>query len=57
MQICFNLLNKFLKVLFGSGGRVKDRINGRVIEVQGDHCERIAAMLVAQGYKAKRAGG
>jgi translation initiation factor 1 len=45
-------LGKQLKTACGSGGAVKDG----VIEVQGDHIDRIVAMLVAQGYKAKRAG-
>lgn len=46
-------LGKQLKASCGSGGTVKDGI----IEVQGDHIDRIVALLVAQGYKAKRAGG
>ncbi len=46
-------LGKQLKTACGSGGTVKDG----VIEVQGDHIDRIVALLVAQGYKAKRAGG
>jgi translation initiation factor 1 len=46
-------LGKQLKAACGSGGTVKDGI----IEVQGDHVDRIVALLVAQGYKAKRAGG
>jgi translation initiation factor 1 len=46
-------LGKQLKAACGSGGTVKDA----VIEVQGDHVDRIVALLVAQGYKAKRAGG
>ena len=50
-------LGKQLKASCGSGGTVKDGVNGRVIEVQGDHIDRIVALLVAQGYKAKRAGG
>jgi translation initiation factor 1 len=45
-------LGKELKTACGSGGTVKDG----VIEVQGDHCDRLVAMLCAQGYKAKRAG-
>lgn len=46
-------LGKQLKASCGSGGTVKDG----VIEVQGDHIDRIVVLLVAQGYKAKRAGG
>jgi translation initiation factor 1 len=46
-------LGKQLKASCGSGGTVKDGI----IEVQGDHVDRVVALLVAQGYKAKRAGG
>lgn len=46
-------LGKQLKAACGSGGTVKDG----VVEVQGDHVDRIVALLVAQGYKAKRAGG
>jgi translation initiation factor 1 len=46
-------LGKQLKAACGSGGTVKDG----VIEVQGDHVDRILALLVAQGYKGKRAGG
>lgn len=46
------VLGKQLKASCGSGGTVKDGI----IEVQGDHIDRIVALLNAQGYKAKRAG-
>ena len=46
-------LGKQLKASCGSGGTVKDGL----IEVQGDHNDRIVALLCAQGYKAKRAGG
>ena len=45
-------LGKQLKAACGSGGTVKDNI----IEVQGDHVDRLVALLVARGYKAKRAG-
>ena len=46
-------LGKQLKTACGSGGTVKDG----VIEVQGDHCERVVEMLKNQGFVVKRAGG
>jgi translation initiation factor 1 len=46
-------LGKQLKAACGSGGTVKDG----VIEVQGDHCDRVMATLRAQGFTVKRAGG
>lgn len=46
-------LGKQLRSHCGSGGTVKDG----VVEVQGDHVERVLAWLLAQGYAAKRSGG
>ena len=46
-------LGKQLKTMCGSGGTVKDG----VIEVQGDHAERVMQALQAQGFAVKRAGG
>jgi translation initiation factor 1 len=47
------LLGKQLRTACGSGGTVKDG----VIEVQGDHCERIIEALKKCGHQAKRSGG
>lgn len=42
-----------LKKLCGSGGAVKDG----VVEIQGDHREKVAARLQTQGHRVKLAGG
>ena len=44
---------KDLRKHCGSGGTVKDG----AVEIQGDHREKIAARLTAQGYVVKLAGG
>ena len=46
-------LAKKLKQFCGSGGTVKDG----VIEIQGEHREKIAEALRKMGYKVKIAGG
>jgi translation initiation factor 1 len=46
-------LGQELKAACGSGGTVKDG----VIEVQGDHVEKVLGLLQQRGFKAKRAGG
>ena len=46
-------LGKQLKAACGSGGTVKDG----VIEVQGDHVEKVMTALKAQGHTVKRVGG
>lgn len=46
-------LAKQLKATCGSGGTAK----AGVIEIQGDHCDRVLAELLALGHRAKRSGG
>jgi translation initiation factor 1 len=42
-----------LKSACGAGGTVK----GGVVELQGDHRDRVEAALTARGLRSKRAGG
>ena len=44
---------KQLRAVCGSGGTAKDGI----VEVQGDHVERVMQLLGEQGWVVKRAGG
>jgi translation initiation factor 1 len=46
-------LGKRLRSACGTGGTVKDG----VLEVQGDHAERVIALLQTEGFAAKRSGG
>ena len=46
-------LGKQLRSACGSGGTVKDG----VIEVQGEHCDRIMDELKKLGHQVKRSGG
>ena len=47
------LLGKRLRAACGAGGTAKDG----VLEVQGDHADRVVVWLLAEGLKVKRAGG
>jgi translation initiation factor 1 len=46
-------LGKKLKAACGVGGTAKDG----VVELQGDHRDRVMALLKAQGLEVKKAGG
>lgn len=46
-------LGKRLRSACGAGGTVK----GGVLEVQGDHADRLVTLLQAEGFTVKRAGG
>jgi len=46
-------LGKRLRTACGAGGTAKDG----VLEVQGDHAERVIALLQQEGWTVKRAGG
>ena len=46
-------LGKRLRNACGAGGTLKDG----VLEIQGDHAERIVELLTAEGFAVKRAGG
>lgn len=50
-------LAKTLKTLCGAGGTVKIEGDSQIVEIQGDHREKVADKLKALGYKVKFAGG
>ena len=51
--LALGALGKQLKTACGTGGTVKEG----VIEVQGDHVDRLIELLRAKGFTVKRAGG
>lgn len=46
-------LARELRRACGTGGTVKDRS----IQIQGDHRDALAEILLARGFRSKRAGG
>jgi translation initiation factor 1 len=52
-EIELKLLARELKIQCGSGGTVREGI----IEIQGDHRDKLMAELKTRGYVAKRIGG
>ena len=46
-------LGKRLRNACGAGGTLKEG----VLEIQGDHAERVVALLQAEGFAVKRSGG
>ncbi len=46
-------LGKRLRAACGAGGAAKDG----VLEIQGDHVERVLALLAQEGHAARRSGG
>ncbi|KPK52686.1 MAG: hypothetical protein AMS22_08710 [Thiotrichales bacterium SG8_50] len=46
-------LLKQLKAKLGTGGAIKDS----TIEIQGEHCDAVMAVLEKRGYRPKRSGG
>ena len=52
-DVALTTLGKRLRSACGAGGTLKDGL----LEVQGDHVDRVLAWLLEEGIKAKRAGG
>jgi translation initiation factor 1 len=51
------MLAKTLKTFCGAGGTVRREGDTQIIEVQGDHRDKLAEKLKNLGYKVKLAGG
>jgi translation initiation factor 1 len=51
--VALTATGKQLRAACGAGGSTKDG----VIEVQGDHVERVVSWLTQAGHQVKRAGG
>jgi translation initiation factor 1 len=51
--VALGATGKQLRAACGAGGTAKDG----VIEVQGDHVERVMAWLTQAGHRVRRAGG
>jgi translation initiation factor 1 len=56
-ELDLDTLGKILKTWCGAGGTVKNEAGIQIIEVQGDHRDRLAEKLKTLGYKVKLAGG
>jgi len=52
-EVALTALGKRLRAACGAGGSAKDG----VLEVQGDHVERVIEILKAEAFAAKRSGG
>lgn len=52
-QETLSALLKELKAQCGAGGTLKEQ----TLEIQGDHGQKIVALLSQKGYKVKRSGG
>lgn len=52
-EAALTALGKRLRTACGAGGALKDG----VLEIQGDHVERVIELLVQDGHDARRSGG
>jgi translation initiation factor 1 len=52
-QAALEAMLKELKAVCGAGGTVREQM----LEIQGDHRDRLAALLEQRGYRVKLRGG